>query len=67
VNAEGNPSMEIGVNPNGSDWAIEGITSPDGRIFGKMGHSERRGRHVAVNVPGDKNQMIFEAGVRYFR
>ncbi len=66
VNADGNPSMDITVNPNGSDWAIEGITSPDGRIFGKMGHSERMGRHVAVNVPGDKDQKIFEAGVRYF-
>ncbi len=67
VNAEGNPSMEILANPNGSDWAIEGITSPDGRIFGKMGHSERMGRYVAVNVPGEKDQKIFEAGVRYFR
>ncbi len=67
VNAAGNPSMEIAINPNGSDWAIEGITSPDGRIFGKMGHSERRGRDVAINVPGNKNQRIFEAGVRYFR
>ncbi|MBP2665703.1 MAG: phosphoribosylformylglycinamidine synthase [Firmicutes bacterium] len=67
VNAEGNPSMEIVANPNGSDWAIEGITSPDGRIFGKMGHSERMGRYVAVNVPGEKDQKIFEAGVRYFR
>ena len=67
VNPEGNPSMEIEYNPNGSDWAIEGITSPDGRIFGKMGHSERIGRHVAINVPGEKNQSIFEAGVRYFR
>jgi len=67
VNSDGNPSMEIAVNPNGSDWAIEGLTSPDGRIFGKMGHSERRGRHVAINVPGEKNQRIFEAGVRYFQ
>ena len=67
VNFAGNPSMEIAVNPNGSDWAIEGITSPDGRIFGKMGHSERRGKYVAINVPGNKDQRIFEAGVRYFR
>ena len=66
VNADGNPSMEIAANPNGSDWAIEGISSPDGRILGKMGHSERMGRNVAVNVPGEKNQRIFEAGVRYF-
>jgi phosphoribosylformylglycinamidine synthase len=67
VNAEGNPSMEIVTNPNGSDWAIEGITSLDGRIFGKMGHSERMGRYVAINVPGEKEQKIFDAGVRYFR
>ena len=59
--------MDITVNPNGSDWAIEGLTSPDGRIFGKMGHSERIGRFVAVNVPGAKDQRIFEAGVAYFR
>ena len=67
VDAAGNPSMDITVNPNGSDWAIEGLTSPDGRIFGKMGHSERIGRFVAVNVPGAKDQRIFEAGVAYFR
>ena len=67
VNVDGDPSMDIVANPNGSDWAIEGITSPDGRVFGKMGHSERIGRYVAVNVPGDKNQRIFEAGVQYFR
>ena len=67
VDESGNPSMDICVNPNGSDWAIEGITSPDGRIFGKMGHSERIGRFVAVNVPGEKDQRIFEAGVEYFR
>ena len=67
VDAAGNPSMAIEVNPNGSDWAIEGITSPDGRVFGKMGHSERIGRHVAVNIPGEKDQRIFAAGVRYFR
>lgn len=67
VDESGNPSMDIGVNPNGSDWAIEGITSPDGRIFGKMGHSERIGRFVAMNVPGEKDQRIFEAGVEYFR
>ncbi|MFO7637072.1 MAG: phosphoribosylformylglycinamidine synthase [Clostridia bacterium] len=53
-------------NPNGSYMAVEGITSPDGRVFGKMGHSERMGRHVCVNVPGEKDMRIFEAGVRYF-
>jgi phosphoribosylformylglycinamidine synthase len=67
VDESGNPSMDIGANPNGSDWAIEGITSPDGRIFGKMGHSERISRFVAMNVPGEKDQRIFEAGVEYFR
>jgi phosphoribosylformylglycinamidine synthase len=67
VNAEGNPSMDITVNPNGSAWAIEGITSPDGRIFGKMGHSERIGKYVAVNIPGEKDQQIFTAGINYFR
>jgi phosphoribosylformylglycinamidine synthase len=54
-------------NPNGSHCAIEGITSPDGRVLGKMGHSERRGMHVAKNVPGNKDQKIFEAGVGYFK
>jgi phosphoribosylformylglycinamidine synthase len=53
-------------NPNGSTAAIEGITSPDGRIFGKMGHSERYGTNVAINVPGIKEQGIFKAGVDYF-
>lgn len=61
------PSMEIHANPNGSSSAIEGITSPCGRVFGKMGHSERAGKHVAKNIPGDKHQPIFEAGVTYFR
>jgi phosphoribosylformylglycinamidine synthase len=53
-------------NPNGSHGAIEGITSPDGRVLGKMGHSERRGEHVAKNIHGNKDQMIFESGVGYF-
>ena len=67
VDEWGNPSMDIEANPNGSEWAIEGITSPDGRIFGKMGHSERIGRHVAINIPGEMDQKIFAAGVSYFR
>ncbi len=67
VNSEGNISMDIEANPNGSVWAIEGITSPDGRILGKMGHSERIGQYVARNVPGDKDQKLFEAGVAYFK
>ncbi|MBB5349835.1 phosphoribosylformylglycinamidine synthase [Haloferula luteola] len=64
--ASGQPSMDITVNPNGSMAAIEGITSPCGRVLGKMGHSERRGTHVAKNIPGEKFQPIFEAGVRWF-
>lgn len=67
VNANGDTSMDIEVNPNGSVWAIEGITSPDGRILGKMGHSERIGKYVAKNVPGAKDQKLFEAGVAYFK
>ena len=54
-------------NPNGSVNAIEGITSPDGRVLGKMGHSERIGESVALNVPGAKDQQLFEAGVRYYK
>ena len=67
VDFRGEPSMDIKYNPNGSDWAIEAITSPDGRILGKMGHSERIGRNVYKNVPGEKDQKIFESGVAYFK
>ncbi|MBP1763441.1 MAG: phosphoribosylformylglycinamidine synthase [Firmicutes bacterium] len=67
VDFAGKPSMDIRFNPNGSMNAIEAITSPDGRVLGKMGHSERTGSHVAKNVPGEKDQQIFAAGVRYFR
>lgn len=63
----GNASMEMPYNPNGSYYAIEGITSPDGRVFGKMGHSERIGENIAKNVPGNKNQKIFESGIKYFK
>ncbi len=66
VDAEGTPSMDWDVNPNGSVLAIEGITSPDGRVFGKMGHSERSGAGLYQNVPDANYQPIFEAGVRYF-
>jgi len=66
VDAGGNPSYDITVNPNGSMNAIEGITSPNGRILGKMGHSERIGSNVAKNIEGNKDQKIFEAGVSYF-
>ncbi|HRU27942.1 MAG TPA: phosphoribosylformylglycinamidine synthase subunit PurQ, partial [Treponema sp.] len=66
VDEGGFPTMAEPWNPNGSAWAIEGLTSPDGRILGKMGHSERCGTFVHVNIPGNKEQRIFEAGVRYF-
>ena len=67
VDLDGNPSNDIVYNPNGSYEAIEGITSPDGRILGKMAHSERTGRGVAINVPGNQYQPIFTGGVNYFR
>ncbi len=67
VDFDGNPSMDIAFNPNGSVMAIEGITSPDGRVLGKMGHSERIGNNVYKNVLGDKDQKIFESGVKYFK
>ncbi len=63
----GNVSSDIRMNPNGSVMAIEGITSPDGRVFGKMCHSEREGAHVAKNIYGNKYQPIFESGVGYFK
>ena len=66
VDPEANPTQDIRYNPNGSILAIEGITSPDGRVLGKMGHSERIGSNVARNIPGDKDQKLFEAGVEYF-
>ncbi|MBQ4522794.1 MAG: phosphoribosylformylglycinamidine synthase [Lachnospiraceae bacterium] len=67
VDAEGNPTMDEAYNINGSYMAIEGITSPDGRVLGKMAHSERRGDMVAVNIYGEQNQGIFESGVEYFK
>ena len=63
----GKVSGDITWNPNGSVCGIEGITSPDGRVFGKMGHSERKGDNLYFNVPGEKDQQIFESGVRYFK
>ena len=66
VDAAGAPSMDLAVNPNGSACAIEGITSPDGRVFGKMGHVERSGGGLYQNVPGRKYMPIFESGVAYF-
>ena len=66
VDEAGVPGMALDVNPNGSVMAIEGITSPDGRVFGKMGHSERTSAGTFQNVPGNPWQPIFENGVRYF-
>ena len=66
VDLHGKTSMDISFNPNASVHAIEGITSPDGRIFGKMAHSERIGKYVAKNIDGNKDQRIFAAGVDYF-
>ena len=67
IDHEGKPTMDQRCNPNGSLLAIEGITSPDGRVFGKMGHSERSGEYLYKNVTGDKYQPIFEGGVDYFK
>ncbi len=66
VDVDGNPTMDENYNPNGSYQAIEGIMSPDGRVLGKMAHSERIGRGVAINIYGEQNQGIFESGVKYF-
>ena len=63
----GNISMDEEWNVNGSYCAIEGITSPDGRVFGKMAHSERRARSVAMNIYGEQDLKIFESGVKYFK
>jgi phosphoribosylformylglycinamidine synthase len=67
VDLEGNATMDIQFNPNGSLYAIEGITSPDGRVFGKMGHSERNGKSLYRNVPGEYDIRMFEAAKRYFK
>ena len=67
VDLDGEPSMDLRYDPNGSVLAVEGITSADGRVFGKMGHSERSGLGLYANVPGDKLQPIFEGGVEYFK
>ena len=67
VNEAGNPTMDEEWNVNGSYMAIEGITSPDGRVLGKMAHSERRGDGVAINIYGEQDLKIFESGVAFFR
>ena len=67
VDLNGEPTMDTEFNPNGSVWAIEGITSPDGRILGKMGHSERVGKYLYKNVPGDYDMGLFRSAVKYFK
>ncbi len=67
VDLSGMPTMESPFNPNGSMYAIEGITSPDGRVFGKMGHSERIGENLYKNYDGNFDMKIFESGVKYFK
>jgi phosphoribosylformylglycinamidine synthase len=67
VDFSGRPAADSFFNPNGSMLAIEAISSPDGRILGKMAHSERFGDHVLQNVPGNKDQKLFASGVRYFK
>ncbi|ERI94446.1 phosphoribosylformylglycinamidine synthase [Clostridiales bacterium oral taxon 876 str. F0540] len=67
VDFSGNATYDINHNPNGSCYAVEAITSPDGRILGKMAHSERVGENLLKNIPGNKNQKIFESGIDYFK
>ena len=67
VDLEGNATADVHFNPNGSLFAVEGITSPDGRVFGKMGHAERIGSNLYKNVPGNYDLRMFEAAVKYFR
>ncbi|MDD4125148.1 MAG: phosphoribosylformylglycinamidine synthase subunit PurQ, partial [Eubacteriales bacterium] len=67
VDEAGNPTYDILFNPNGSVMAVEGITSPDGRVFGKMGHTERTGIGLYKNVPGNYDMGIFESAVKYYK
>ena len=67
VDMQGNPTMAYPHNPNGSRFAVEGISSPDGRILGKMGHNERLNTHIAANIPNLKEPGLFAGGVNYFR
>ena len=66
VDLNGKPSMDTAFNPNGSLFAIEGITSPDGRVLGKMGHSERVGKNLYRNVPGKQDMGLFRSAVKYY-
>ena len=67
VDFDGNATSDVHFNPNDSMYAIEGITSPDGRVFGKMGHSERKGSGLYKNVPGNYDIRMFESAVKYFK
>ena len=67
VDLKNDPTMDAAFNPNGSLLAIEGITSPDGRVFGKMGHSERVGEHLYKNVPGNYEMGLFRSAAKYFK
>ena len=67
VDLDGNATDDVRFNPNGSDYAIEGITSPDGRVFGKMGHSERIGAGLYKNVVGEYDMKLFASAVKYFK
>ena len=67
VDEKGNATYDIDYNPNGSVYAVEGITSKDGRILGKMAHSERSYRGNIINVPGNMDQKLFESGIEYFK
>ena len=67
VDLNGNATSDVHFNPNDSMYAIEGITSPDGRVFGKMGHSERQGDNRFKNIYGPMDQKLFESGVNYFK
>ncbi len=67
VDLDGNPTLDTSFNPNGSIFAVEGITSPDGRVLGKMGHSERIGNHLYRNVPGEYDMQLFRSAVEYFK
>ncbi len=67
VDLDGNATMDVRFNPNGSVWAVEGILSPDGRVFGKMGHSERKGFGLYKNVLGNYDMKLFESAVKYFK
>ncbi|HBZ51928.1 MAG TPA: hypothetical protein DEO69_07370, partial [Erysipelotrichaceae bacterium] len=67
VDEKGEVTMESPYNPNGSMYAIEGIVSKDGRVLGKMGHSERQGENRNLNIYGEMDQKLFEAGVAYFK